>query len=73
MKITLKNSFHNSETSALVKNNTLSAKQISRIERELCGQLDCYCPKWDMVVDNKGCRYQTLGEYDGSAIVEKII
>ena len=43
MKITLSNDFHNTEISLNVKNGQLSAGQVKRAQKVLCGLSDCRC------------------------------
>ena len=43
MKITLTNDFHNTEVALNVKNNLISAGQIRRANKELCGIDGCTC------------------------------
>ena len=43
MKITLTNDFHNVETSLRVKDGRLSAGQVLKARKELCGIQGCWC------------------------------
>lgn len=43
-KITIRGHFHGTTVRAVVANDgSLSARQIRRISRELCGMVDCHC------------------------------
>ena len=46
MLITLTNSFH--DTSARVKAGKLSKATVKRVQRELCGVVDCKCAECDL-------------------------
>ena len=43
MKLTLSNDFHNTEITLNCKDDKLSAGQVKRANRELCGMSDCCC------------------------------
>ena len=42
-RITLTNDFHNSEVTLNVKDSTISAGQVKKARRELCGISGCTC------------------------------
>lgn len=42
-RITLSNDFHNTEITLHVKDNTISAGQVKKARRELCGISGCTC------------------------------
>ena len=44
MKVTFKNSFHNTEATVIVgKDGKISSRQIARAAKKLCGMSDCCC------------------------------
>lgn len=45
IKMTLKNTFHNTEARVVVNMNTMtvSARSLARASRDLCGMADCRC------------------------------
>lgn len=43
MKIKLTNSFHNTEVTLIARDGELSARQVRRAKRELCGVRGCAC------------------------------
>ena len=42
-KLTLRNDFHNTEATVIVKDGVISAGSLKRAEKKLCGMKDCCC------------------------------
>lgn len=54
-KLTLRNDFHQTEATVLVKNGVISPRSLKRARKKLCGMRDCCCGgirgTQDMVID----------------------
>ena len=59
MKVTFRNTFHNTESTVVVKNARLSRWQTEKVKRELCGMngmKDCHCSQHIEVVSDDNRR-----------------
>ena len=63
-KLTLRNDFHNTEATVIVKNGIIFHSSLKRARAKLCGMKNCYCGDirgtQDMIIDT--C-YDRDGEY----------
>lgn len=63
-KLTLRNDFHNTEATVIVKNGIISHSALKRARAKLCGIQECSCGEirgpQDMIIDR--C-YDCDGEY----------
>lgn len=75
MKITIRNSFHETETTTHVEDDmSISRRRVLDIRRRLCGLTDCRCGAGDLkeraslyafaIVDNAGNRLEFLSHGD---------
>ena len=54
-KLTLRNDYHNTEATVIVKNGIISHSSLKRARAKLCGMKNCYCGDirgiQDMIID----------------------
>jgi len=69
-KIICTNSFHNATCTVIAKNGKLSAHQIKKIEKSLCGMADCCCGGLNKYTDSvSGSKIILEPNYDGGATI----
>jgi hypothetical protein len=70
MKITLKNSFHSTETYVLAAHDRhgdmyINPRQAKSMRTRLCGCADCFCFNHTTAEDSSGNTYEIWGHFDG--------
>ena len=71
-RITLTNNFHNTETTITAKGGNITASQLKRAERKLCGMTECMCGKVDQKAEGlDGKNYRLIHNFsdDGECAV----